>query len=136
MKYFSCLFIVLLFIGCHKESTSPTEQNNPKIGESFDLKIGKSVSIKDETLTFQFVNVPNDSRCPEDAVCVWAGNAAVIIEISDIKDTLNTVANPSEITYGSYKITLSKLSPYPKVGVPINTSQYVGQFVVTKMRVD
>jgi hypothetical protein len=132
MKYSLFLFIVLLFVGCHKESTTSAEQNNPKIGESFDLKIGESVSIKDETLTFQFVNVPDDSRCPEGAVCVWAGNAKVIIKISDTKDTLNTYLNPKETTYDSYKITLSKLSPYPKVGVPRDTTQYVGQFVVTK----
>jgi hypothetical protein len=96
------------------------------------LKIGESVSIKNEQLNFQFVNVPEDSRCPEGAMCIWAGNAAVVIKIFNVMDTVNTYLNPKKIDYDSYTITLLQLSPYPKIGVPRDTTQYVAQFVVTK----
>jgi hypothetical protein len=132
MKYLSFLFFVLLFAECHKDPETPTEQNNPKLGELFYMKIGETVSIKNEQLIFQFVNVPEDSRCPEGAVCVWAGNAAVIIKIVDVMDTVNTYLNPKEINYNPYKITLLNLSPYPKLGVLRDTTQYVAQFAVTK----
>jgi hypothetical protein len=96
------------------------------------MKIGETVSIKNEQLKFQFVTVPEDSRCPEGAECIWAGNAAAVIKIFDVLDTLNTFLNPKELYYHSYKITLLKLSPSPKVGVPRDTAQYVAQFVVTR----
>jgi hypothetical protein len=83
-------------------------------------------------MDFQFVTVSEDSRCPIGALCIWAGNAAVVIKIVDVMDTLNTNLNPKEIFYNSYKITLLKLSPYPQIGVPRDTTQYVAQFVVTK----
>jgi hypothetical protein len=132
MKYISFVLLIFLLIACHRDSESSTEQNNPKLGDSFDLKIGESVSIKNEQLNFQFVNVPEDSRCPEGAMCIWAGNAAVVIKIFNVMDTVNTFLNPKEINYDSYTITLLQLSPYPKIGVPRDTTQYVAQFVVTK----
>jgi hypothetical protein len=132
MKYISFVLFIFLSIACHRDSESSTEQNNPKLGDSFDLKTGESVSIKNEQLNFQFVNVPEDSRCPEGAMCIWAGNAAVVIKIFNVMDTVNTYLNPKEINYDSYTITLLKLSPYPKIGVPRDTTQYVAQFVVTK----
>ena len=132
MKYFLFLVFVLLFIGCRRDSETSTEQNNPNLGESFDLKIGESVSIKNEQLSFQFVHVPEDSRCPLGAQCIWAGNAAVVIKIFNVLDTVNTYLNPKEIIYNSYKITLIKLSPNPQIGVPRDTTQYVAQFVVNK----
>jgi len=132
MKYLWFLVFVLLCIACRRDSESLTEQNNPKLGDSFDLKNGESVSIKNEQLNFQFVNVPEDSRCPIGALCIWAGNAAVIIKIFDAMDTVNTYLNPKEIIYGPYKIALLTLSPYPIIGVPRDSTQYVAQFVVTK----
>ena len=132
MKYISFVLFIFLLIACHRDSESSTEQNNPKLGDSFDLKIGESVSIKNEQLNFQFVNVPEDSRCPEGAMCIWAGNAAIVIKIFNVMDTVNTYLNPKEIDYDSYTITLLKLSPYPKIGMPRDTTQYVAQFVVTK----
>jgi len=132
MKYISFVLFIFLLIACHRDSESSTEQNNPKLGDSFDLKIGESVSIKNEQLNFQFVNVPEDSRCPEGAMCIWAGNAAVVIKIFNVMDTVNTYLNPKKIDYDSYTITLLQLSPYPKIGVPRDTTQYVAQFVVTK----
>ena len=132
MKYLWFLVFVLLFIACRRDSETSTEQNNPQLGDSFDLKIGESVSIKNEQLNFQFVTVPEDSRCPIGALCVWAGNAAVVIKIFNVMDTVNTFLDPKEIKYDSYKITLLKLSPYPKIGVPRDTTLYDAQFVVTK----
>lgn len=132
MKYFLLVVFILFFAGCHKDSETPTELNNPTLGDVFYMKIGETVSIKNEQLNFKFVYVPEDSRCPEGAVCFWAGNAAVIIKIFDVIDTLNTYLNPKEITYDSYKITLLNLSPYPKLGIPKDTTQYIAQFVVTK----
>ena len=126
------LFVFLLILGCQKDSSSPTESNTQKLGEAFDLKIGQAVSIKDEQLTIQFVNVPSDSRCPKGAMCIWAGNALVQIKVSNNLDTLNTIANPSEMTSGVYTIRLLDLMPYPSIDTPKDTTSYVAKLLVTK----
>ena len=35
-----------------------------------------------QSLTVKFAEVPNDSRCPDLAMCIWAGDAAVRLELS------------------------------------------------------
>jgi hypothetical protein len=132
MKYIPFLFLIILLAACRKDSASPTEMIHSHLGEPFDLKIGESVSIKNEQLNFQFVNVPEDSRCPLGAMCIWAGNASVVLKIFDVMDTVNTFLNPKGVQYHPYTITLIQLSPYPTIGVPRDTAQYVGQFIVTK----
>ena len=132
MKVIIAVIILAIICGCQNNSDSPTEITSHKLGVAFDLRIGETVSIQDEQLTIQFVNVPNDSRCPEGAVCVWAGNAVVELKVSNILDTLNTFVSPSELTSGIYTIRLLNLSPYPKIDLPRDTTLYVAQLVVTK----
>jgi hypothetical protein len=134
MKYFLFLFIVLLFVGCNKKSTTPTEQNNPKIGESFTMKAGETIAIQGEQLSFRFDSVLNDSRCPEGGVCVWAGDAAVLLTFPDVRDTMNTYLDPKEITHGNYKVTFQMLTPYPKTDqITIPQNLYNAQFIVSKI---
>jgi hypothetical protein len=133
MKHLPLVLIVIIFMGCHKESTTQTEQKSVVLGESFTLKADESIAIKGEQLSFRFDSVLNDSRSPEGGICVWAGNAAVLLCFPDMNDTVNTFLDPKEITYGNYKVKLQLLSPYPKIGqVIIPQNLYVAQFVVSK----
>jgi hypothetical protein len=132
MNYLPYILIILLFLACQKESDAPTEPVSVPVGQAFDLKIGKTAAIENAQLSFKFINVPEDSRCPTGALCIWAGNATVVIKVFNALDTLNTSLNPKSVQYGSYLITLIQLNPYPRIGVPRDTTQYVAQFVVTK----
>jgi hypothetical protein len=134
MKYELFLFLAFFLMGCRIDSPAPVEQTLPILGVAFDVKIGESVSIQNEQLNFRFLHVSEDSRCPEGGICVWEGNAAVIIQLLDLKDTLNTTVKPKESTCGPYLIVLLKLTPYPKVGVPKDTTQYIARFIVTKIK--
>jgi hypothetical protein len=67
-------------------------------------------------------SIPEDSRCPSDVVCVWAGRA--IVKFSLRKDhqtypfTLSTLNMPNsykkDTTLLGYKIELMNVYPYPK----------------------
>ncbi|MEI7997743.1 MAG: hypothetical protein WCH01_22885 [Methylococcaceae bacterium] len=132
MKNVILIFSVLILLGCHLVSATPAEQKNPKIGESFEMKVGESVTIGDEHLSFQFDSVPEDSRCPRGRVCIWAGNAVVVLKFPDGKEPLNTCSELHEIIKGAYKIALLSLSPYPDGAYPIPQDSYVAQLVVNR----
>lgn len=131
-KLSSLLFTSLLFLACNRESITPPDQQLPKLDEPFEVKVGQSVLISGEQLRFQFESVPDDSRCPEGVVCIWVGNAGVVLKFSDTRDTLNSYLEPHEIVYDAYTIKLLLLSPYPKYPQAIPKDSYVAKLVVRK----
>src|SRR5678815_3586380 len=89
-----------------------------RLGREFKLNSGRQVTVKGTKLRIRFIAVENDSRCPRDVTCVWAGNAAVQLQLGTGKGsktvTLNTSKSASfvsEIEYHGYKVKLVDLSP-------------------------
>ena len=112
---------------------------NGRLGREFNLKVGERVTIKGTKLRIRFVAVENDSRCPSDVTCVWAGNAAVRLELGSGRSskmvTLNTSNSPSfvgEIEYQGYKVKLVGVSPYPRSDKKIAKRDYRATLLVSK----
>jgi hypothetical protein len=108
-------------------------------GQEFKLKAGRQVTVKGAKLRIRFVAVENDSRCPADVTCVWAGNAAVQLQLgtgSGSKTvTLNTSKSPSflgETEYRGYKVKLVELSPYPRSDRKIARRDYTATLLISK----
>ncbi len=85
------------------------------------------------------MNVREDSRCPKDVTCVWAGNAAVRLWVTSGRSgktvTLNTNKSPTlsdEVEYKGYKIKLVDLSPYPRSDQKIAKGEYRATLLVSK----
>jgi hypothetical protein len=68
----------IVSLGCGGSSTSPTEV---QLGQVFELRAGASATLQDG-LKVTFDGVRSDSRCPMDALCVWAGDAVVAVRLS------------------------------------------------------
>ncbi|RMH93477.1 MAG: hypothetical protein D6681_13625 [Calditrichaeota bacterium] len=99
------------------------------------LAPGESHTLSAGGVSFTFLEVASDSRCPRGATCVWEGDAAVVvglhhIEISRI-DTLHTTLKPHSLNWVGYTITLKQLDPYPVKGETIDPRNYVATFTVT-----
>ncbi|HKP29689.1 MAG TPA: hypothetical protein VJU15_09805 [Gemmatimonadales bacterium] len=113
------LFLVLCLIACdgsgQPEVTLPADMT---------LKTGEQRLIKGLTVTF--VGVEEDSRCPDNARCVWAGNAAVNLRIQGGADsvsiTLNSGVEPRAIGVQDLRFTIVSLLPAPVVGAPVPAS--------------
>jgi hypothetical protein len=65
----------------------------------------------------RFEGVANDSRCPGDAICVWAGDATVRVVVSasggaSASYELHT-ADLKPVQHRDVTIALEALSPYP-----------------------
>jgi hypothetical protein len=111
----------------------PREQFiEPQLDDEFWIKIGESVTLEKGSLTLKFISLAGDSRCPEGVICVWMGNAEVILEVSKNEIRLNTLLDPTEEVVGDYNIQLRDVIPYPKVGVEYMLENYSIKIVVSK----
>ena len=101
----------------------------PKLGDQFTLAVGQSATIADLGLWMRFIQVTQDSRCPTQVACVWAGDAAVIIEVAPLngdskEDTLHTTLEPQSIPLGPAELRLVRLDPYPATPTSIPAGAY------------
>ena len=84
----------------------------------------------------RFDSVSSDSRCPMDAVCVWAGDATLTLRLSHRSNSpatneLHTQPSGSELVYSDYRIKLVSLSPYPRSDRRIPPGDYVATINVS-----
>lgn len=125
------LAVLLAGAACSNGPTGP----DAVTGQPFDLKAGAASLLPDGTW-LKFDRVLSDSRCPMDALCVWAGDAAVAVTLQPARGAadsreLHTQPPGSQITYGSYTIALTALAPYPKSSQDIRPADYVATFIVS-----
>jgi len=118
-------------------ASGPSASDVVNIDRDFDLKAGQTVRVDGTGLTVSFVGVSEDSRCPTDVVCVWAGNGAVSLFITDdtgVKNTvvLNTTISPRSVRSLAYEISLTGLRPAPRQASPIPLADYVATLRVTR----
>jgi len=83
-----------------------------------------TLSVKQEKVVpvfgmkIKFLDVLEDSRCPEGRQCVWAGNAKVRIAVWTGRQRplvleVNSTLKPQVVNYGRYEIRLAALDPKP-----------------------
>lgn len=118
-------------------ASGPSASDVVNIDRDFELKPGQTARVDGTAFSVSFVGVPEDSRCPTDVVCVWAGNGAVSLVVTDdtgAKSTvvLNTTLSPRSVTTSGYEVSLTGLKPDPKQGSPIPLANYVATLRVTR----
>lgn len=132
--------ICLVMIGSASAANRITKTATPapRLGSPFKLNAGRQVTVA--RLRIKFAAVTADSRCPSDVTCVWAGNAAVRLDVSTNRSngrslTLNTGHTSSltnEAQYQGYDLTLVDLSPYPRSDRQTAAGDYVVTLLVSK----
>jgi hypothetical protein len=77
--------------------------------------------------------VIDDSRCPTDVQCIWAGTVKVKVTIKTPTETSDeTLELGKPMQKGAYTITFTELTPSPHSGETIPDSSYRFVFVVEK----
>lgn len=117
-------------------STRPAAQLN----QQFQLKIQQVAAIEADYLKIQFLDVSDDSRCPVDVQCFWAGQATVVIGIVKDGNNLGNVnlvlgaASQEQATahFDDYTISLLELTPYPQRNQQIELSDYTATLLVSR----
>lgn len=133
-KNLMLLLIVITSLNC---SDSLTNYHEVLIDEEFNLKLGESAIVQSHGIVLKFKSVNDDSRCPIGAVCVWEGNATVVLELKNsngdtLTSNLNTSIEPKKVDFSSLIIVLKSLSPYPNLDTAINPEDYTATLLVKK----
>jgi hypothetical protein len=115
--------ICLALAGC---GAAPAGQlQTVDAGAEFILAPGATASIQAAELRVRFVAVTEDSRCPRDTTCIWAGEVKGRFEIqrgtrkssAEILEGGNTLA-------GEYRVTLVRVEPLPTSTARIAPQDY------------
>jgi hypothetical protein len=141
MRSFAVAVAGLLIFGACAAPSHPGDPGNVtpgvlvQTGREFDIAAGQTVEVQGTPMTIRFSGVAEDSRCPVDVQCVWAGNAIVRLAISTsggatTDATLNTTLDPKSTTTSGYTIRLAGLKPVPRSGTTIPASSYLATLEV------
>jgi hypothetical protein len=128
-KVFLGLILTLIFGGAFAVNAQSAQQ--------VSLQIHKQKSVMRDRLRIKFVAV-EDSRCPQDTNCIWAGNAKVTITVTNRKGEsktfdLNTNLQGKSARFDGYEIKLGSVNPSPRSNIRINPNGYTASFTITKL---
>ncbi|MBS1579393.1 MAG: hypothetical protein JST29_07125 [Bacteroidetes bacterium] len=124
---FSC--ISTLLFACNKQSA----ETNNLLTDSLVINVSNSasISVNNQKITVYLDSIVQDSRCPKDVVCVWAGVAEcklkVLLNNQSYTFKLGTLINgiyKKDTTINGYKFTLDSITPYPSITSPHFYSEY------------
>jgi hypothetical protein len=133
--FFVCLVGILLF-SCSSLDTEPIAVKT-KLQERFTFAVGEIAEVQDESLRARLDSVPEDSRCPQNTACVWAGNARIRITMTKSgaqkqQLELNTDTEPKVASYLGYRVQLVQLTPLPIAGQATKPGDYRAVVVISK----
>lgn len=129
------IVVLATLTGCAgaQDTESPT---GPELAvqpnEDFTLAVGETALLESSDLAVRLLEVADDSRCPVDVVCVWAGDAVAAIEVVNdgVEYAFGLHVNPGEATgpgsveVGGYCLDLEAMAPQPHAEVPIAQNDY------------
>ncbi|HLT79778.1 MAG TPA: hypothetical protein VKZ86_02040 [Cyclobacteriaceae bacterium] len=130
----ACLLMALAAISCSNDNDSrPEGAMWSTIAEKDVIVMEPGTNYKREGFVLRVDTIMNDSRCPENLLCVWAGNVEVRFYLqfiapnkgSEVTFTLN--ANSSlerDTVIQGVRFALIDVSPYPKKDTPIPYEDY------------
>lgn len=127
---------LLIFFSCRNPLSNDVVNTDFELGKEFQLKFGKASYNTEERLTIQFTDLLEEGRCPEDVMCVWAGNSKI-----NLKTTINGVSRnleldthsdmQTEVEFKGYILELVVLKPYPKsADQSISEEEYIATILI------
>lgn len=95
---------------------APARPAEAPLGRAFDLGYGKTVLVDD--IAIEFTAVVEESRCPIDGICVWAGNARILVTVNRGNNTrileLGQFPESAKVAvFENHMIEFRDLHPYP-----------------------
>lgn len=110
----------LVLSGCGSAAVGPTDSTE------ITLAVGERGTAGG--ISVGLVAIDEDSRCPEDVVCVWAGNvkarASLRTGTGDAPVTLNSGLEPYSADVGTYRVRIVEVLPRRTTGSAIPPGDY------------
>lgn len=132
--------LALLCAACSNQPMAGDPGDRPTtpapLDREFRIAFAQTVAVEGTDLEITFDDV-SDSRCPQDAVCVWAGSAHVALEVvtSTGKPTLLALDTHPDLPGSGhafdYVVRLVEVDPFPVLDVAQPRESYVVTLVVS-----
>ena len=133
----SLIFLLLtFFISCKKDPTMPALKF-PEGKGILSVRQTGLFFIKGEQnpILLKFIKVTEDSRCPSDARCIWAGEVVAEIELNKQGpfSVASSEASEPALFFEGKHITITKVLPNRgNSNTPIKQEDYQLEFSVSK----
>ncbi len=133
MKNQFLIFLSVFIVGC--QTSDNDDQHNPNDPEV--INVDTCFYNDDQGVSVCLDSVTDDSRCPSDLVCVWAGDAVANFSIKTKNEinsfqlhTNNDFQNDTVLQ--GYRIKLVAITPYPSSDHQIEPKDYSVEILVAK----
>lgn len=127
--------------GCTKSPSTPQAprtEGSAALDQPLTLHVGETAALAGTTLSLTFERVPEDSRCPINVNCVWAGNAVVRLAVRvagatrDPIELHTTTIDKREATIDGFRVRLVQLAPARTEGTALTQDQYAATLTVVR----
>lgn len=130
MRAIILTFILTLVFGTFVNAQTQNLQQS-------SIRIDTQKKFSKSKLTVKVLSI-EDSRCPKDVQCVWAGDAKVKIRVTNKKGKtetfeLHTNLEPKTAKFDNYEIKLGDVTPHPASNIRIDASKRTAQIIVSRM---
>jgi hypothetical protein len=107
-------------------------------GVAFTLAPGQTATVRRADARVTFREVREDSRCPVDVQCVWAGDAKVEVTIARTgtpteTKTLSITPPENEVQTGNMKLRFVGLTPVPRQADGDVPRNYLAEFIAEQL---
>lgn len=120
------VLIVGVYVAFSQRVEAPTEPNDTgriRAPEEAVLSVGQTATLAGVSVT---PNKVNDSRCPADVQCVWAGTvtASVLLELNGETQTVDIGLDVEPVEFGGYLVSLVSVEPTRGSGPSLEQDTY------------
>jgi|SRR5688572_910056 hypothetical protein len=117
----AAILFCLVLPGC--AATPPAQIAD--LGVEFTMAPGETVALKGTGIKVRFVAVTQDSRCPKDTTCIWAGEVKAQIDILKISQTWQVeLPSGGNTAIDDHRVTLLRVEPQPTSTARIAPQDY------------
>jgi hypothetical protein len=129
------LFPVLLLFSCDEN----TDCNGFNLGQEFEIAVNETLENCPKNIAITLLDI-QDSRCPTDADCIWAGMIVLegTLRIADKNYPIQLSTNerisgfPEEFSTSEYTVKLIDAIPYPDSNLTSESEDKRAILVISK----
>jgi len=119
------LFLLIMTLVACRSASAPAP-HTASLDQEIHLAPGKRAVLSQQGLEIEFVRVIEDSRCPSDTTCVWAGEVKVRLSIrsSPGQATQHDIVAGQNASVGEYRVLVLRVQPEPISTRSISPDEY------------
>jgi hypothetical protein len=112
---------IVFAIIMHRTPTNDAATLPVRLGQAFELSLDQTATVESENLELRLIGI-NDSRCPSDVQCAWAGEVTTTVTVTKGGIPIGTVELTQQPGASSavmqavdgYSLELMDVLPHPK----------------------